>query len=139
MEPESILVVRLSALGDVLFTLPAVQAVQRRFPNSRIDWVVEDRAASILDLVPGLGNRIVYPRRELSGALRSVFGIPRAAAELFRHARRLRSCRYDVVLDFQGNLKSGVHRQFARGRRKARVCSGAISRNSSSVVQPKAR
>ena len=47
-EPDRILVVRLSALGDVLLATPAVRALARRFPEARVDWLVE---AAYLPLV----------------------------------------------------------------------------------------
>jgi lipopolysaccharide heptosyltransferase I len=103
---ESVLVVRLSALGDVLFTLPAVQALCAARPDLDVDWVVEERAAALLDLWPGLRQRIVWRRRQ---AHRPV--------ELARHVAALRRERYDAVLDFQGNWKSGVHALLARGAR----------------------
>jgi lipopolysaccharide heptosyltransferase I len=106
MADEQILVIRLSALGDVLFTLPAVEALRRARPAAAIDWLVEDRAASLLDLYPGIRRRIVWRRSE------------RSPAALARHVGALRATRYDCVLDFQGNLKSGAHALLARGRRK---------------------
>ena len=114
----SLLIVRLSALGDVLFTLPAVAALQRARPDLAIDWVVEERAASLLDLAPGLRQTIVWRRGELSRQLRNPLRWPAALVATLRHLGALRKRRYDAVADFQGNLKSGVHTLLARGRRK---------------------
>ena len=111
--PTRVLIVRLSALGDVLFALPAVHAMQRARPEWEIHWVVEDKAAQLLDLVPGLGRRIVYPRRELKRG-----GPLHRSRALARHLAALRRDRYDLVFDFQGNLKSGVHSRLARARRR---------------------
>jgi lipopolysaccharide heptosyltransferase I len=119
MAVAKILIVRLSALGDVLFTLPAVEALLRHRPDLEVDWLVEDKAETILDLYPRVRRRIVYPRRLLAGPLASPSRLVRSAVTASRHLRSLRSGRYDLILDFQGNLKSGVHVLAARAARKA--------------------
>jgi lipopolysaccharide heptosyltransferase I len=103
-----ILVVRLSAIGDVLHALPAVAALRRALPDAEIDWVVEDKAADLLRGRPDLDRVFVYERRlfrsgdgeggRRGGAVRSAMGLVRA----------LRRRRYHVAIDLQGNLKSGV-------------------------------
>ncbi len=118
MADEQILVIRLSALGDVLFTLPAVHALRQARPGAAIDWLVEDRAASLLDLYPGIRRRIVWRRSDLARGARSPLRWPGSALALARHLAAIRETRYDCVLDFQGNLKSGAHALFARGRRR---------------------
>lgn len=100
----SILVVRLSALGDVLFALPAIQALAASGLAERLTWAVEDRAAALLDGQPWLDARLLFPRRR-----------KRAWPA---HALRLRRDRFDVVLDLQGNLKSRLHVGIARAPRK---------------------
>jgi len=118
MAAPQLLVIRLSALGDVLFTLPAVHALRLARPDLAIDWVVEERAASLLDLVPFVRRRIVWRRGELSRQARNPLRWHQALATALRHVAALRETRYDAVLDFQGNLKSGVHALLARGGRK---------------------
>lgn len=100
----SVLVIRLSSLGDVLFAVPAVQELQRSGLAERITWLVEDRAAGLVRRVPGLDEVLVFPRRSPS----SWPG----------HARRLRARRDDLVIDFQGNLKSRVQRACLTAPRK---------------------
>lgn len=100
----SALIVRLSALGDVLFALETVAALHRERPDVAIDFLVEDRFQSLLEAHPQIRHTIVYPRRRL-------LGVPAAVHALRRH-------RYDVVLDVHGNLKSAAHVFFARARHK---------------------
>ena len=90
----SVLVVRLSSLGDVLFAVPAVQALIDSGRAGRVSWLVEDRAAAVLRLVPGLHEVVVFPRQR-----------PVAWPA---HAARLLARRDDVVLDLQGTLKTRV-------------------------------
>lgn len=100
---ERILLVRLSALGDVIHALPTLAAIRARRPGARLSWVVEDRAAPLLEGVAGLDRVVVFPRRALSR------GGPRARTRaLAGFLRALRAEPYDAVLDLQGNLKSGL-------------------------------
>jgi ADP-heptose:LPS heptosyltransferase len=89
------LVVRLSALGDVLFALETVAALRRERPDVAIDFLVEDRFCGLLAGHPHLRDVVVYPRRR-------PLAIP---GSLWRLRRR----RYDVVLDVHGILKSAMH------------------------------
>lgn len=95
--PRSIVVVKLSAIGDVLHAVPAAVAVRRAFPEARIGWTVEGRAADVLAGHSAVDHIFRLPR----GWLRS----PRAVCSL---RRQLRAFRPDVTLDLQGLLKSGV-------------------------------
>ncbi len=103
--PARILIVRLSALGDVIHALPAVAALRQALPAATIDWVVEDRAAPIVQARPEIDRAIVFPRRELRGLARRPLALMSRAAS-FR--RELATGDYDVSIDLQGNLKSGV-------------------------------
>ena len=56
-----ILIVRLSALGDIIHTLPLLSALKELYPSSHIDWVVEDKAAAFLrnaDSYEGLAQQL---------------------------------------------------------------------------------
>ncbi|MCA8973905.1 MAG: glycosyltransferase family 9 protein [Planctomycetes bacterium] len=99
-----VLIIRLSALGDVLFALETVAALHRERPDVTIDFLVEDRFAPLLEDHPQIAEVLVYPRRH---RLR----IPRGLLRLRRHA-------YDCVLDLHGIQKSAMHVRFARGRLK---------------------
>lgn len=106
--PARILIVRLSALGDVLHALPVLSALRARFPDARIDWAVEDKAAALVEGRPDLTEALVFPRRALNAAVR---GLPEPGdiwRILRRYAQQMQARSYDVALDLQGNLKSGV-------------------------------
>ena len=92
-----LLIVRLSALGDVVHTLPLAAALRRAFPGGAIDWVVDERSADLLGLVPVL-DRVVVLRTRTRPALP-------ALAECRRTLRRRG---YDVALDAQGLGKSAL-------------------------------
>lgn len=89
-----ILLVRLSALGDVVSGLPVLSTIHERIGSARVDWVVEDRFAALLEGHPQIHKLHTYRRRPWHSGLRLT--------------RSLRAEKYDLALDLQGNLKSGV-------------------------------
>lgn len=115
---QKILVIRLSALGDVIFALPAVEALARHHPGAEITWIVEDKAASILEGRRELEKVIVFPRRTIRRLSRRPLEWPALIRLLFRYIKEIRRERYDITYDFQGNLKSGIHTFLSRSSRK---------------------
>jgi heptosyltransferase-1 len=96
---NSILVVRLGALGDVVHAIPVAAALRRAFPAARIDWLVSARHRKILDLVPVIDRRLV-----LNGAA-DAEGVGRTLRGAIAELRR---ARYDVAIDLQGLVKSAA-------------------------------
>jgi heptosyltransferase-1 len=116
--PQSILIVKLSAIGDVVQTLPMAEALRSRFPRARIDWLVEEEASDLLIGHPAL-NRVLISRRKKWQ--RDLFRRGRFLPTLRQiriFFRELRQIRYDWVIDNHGILKSGVCLLGARGRHK---------------------
>lgn len=111
--PPRILIVRLSALGDVIHALPVLAALRHELPDAVIDWVVEDRFEALVRPRPELNRVLVFPRRKL----RNHRIRPQAlAGTLEGFLSALRTGPYDAVLDLQGNLKSGIITRAARAR-----------------------
>lgn len=106
---ERILLVRLSAVGDVINTLPAVAAVRKAFPRAFIGFVVEDRARDLIVDHPHIDETYVFERKKWSRMARAPLGFARACREFFAYIGAIRRRNYQVLLDFQGNLKSLVH------------------------------
>lgn len=110
---RSLLIVKLSSIGDVVQALPVASALKRRFPAMRISWAAESWTADLLARHPAIDRVIVFPRMALAPAataLRSWF------AGLGGAVRTLRSERYDVVLDLQGLFKSSMVALLSGGR-----------------------
>ena len=103
-----ILLVRLSAIGDVVNTLPALGALRQRFPCAYLGWLVEDKARTVLEGHPFLDDLFVFERARLLREARNPAGIPAGIRDIARLGRRLRRARFDLLLDFHGNLKSGL-------------------------------
>ena len=93
--PERILIVLLGAIGDVVRAMPAAMRVREGFPGARITWAVEPAAAPLLEDHPAIDGRLVF-RRDLG---------PRAFVRFLAEVRR---GGFDLVLDLQRHLKSGV-------------------------------
>jgi lipopolysaccharide heptosyltransferase I len=109
---ERFLVVRLSSLGDLVHTLPAFAALRSSFPHARIDWLVDRRWSSLLELVPGIDE---------------VIALGRSVRAHIACIRRLRRARYAYAVDFQGRYKSamlawlsGAEHRIGRDRKAAR-------------------
>ncbi len=103
-----ILLIRLSAMGDVVRTLPALTCVRRAYPEAHIAWAVEEAASDILRDQPGLDETVVLPRRRLARALLHLDEAPGALRAAGAALRALRESRFDLVLDFQGTIKTGL-------------------------------
>ena len=99
--------VRLSARGDLVFASPLAGALRRRYPHAYIAWVAEDRTADVIRHNPHLDEVIVWERAAWKRLLRrGRWGaLARAVVEFFGG---LRERRFDVAIDAQGLLRSGV-------------------------------
>ncbi len=107
-EARRVLIVRLSALGDVVNALPALTALRAMLPDAHIAWAVEPPCDQILQGHPMLDDLIVIPRRELAADLRSPMRWGAFKRSFDDLKRRLREKSYDAALDLQGNFRSGV-------------------------------
>lgn len=103
-----ILVVRLGALGDCVHVLPALTALRDRLPRAYIGWLVEDKAATLIEGHPYLDEVIVLPRSDWSRDSRRLRTFPRAVLGVLRTMAELRRRRFDLAIDFQGNCRSGL-------------------------------
>jgi len=113
-----ILIVKLSAIGDVVQTLPALEAIKRTYPRSEITWVVEEAAAGILEGHPLITTLLVSRRIAWLRMLRNPLTFFKGIVHLTRFIGELRRTRYDIAIDFQGLLKSGMLMGLARAGRK---------------------
>src|SRR5687767_12430410 len=101
--PSRILIIKPSALGDVVHTLPVLNLLRRRWPDAHVAWVVGGAFASLLEGHPQLDEVIRFERGRFARGWRD----PGAAAGLFRFDRDLRRGAFDLVIDLQGLFRSG--------------------------------
>ena len=105
MTPKRVLIIRLSAIGDVVFASPLINACRQTHPDATIDWLCEPIAAPLLSGHPNLNEIIIWPRADWS-RLWSSGRWWSLGKQILRFRRRLRANQYDLVLDVQGLLKS---------------------------------
>ncbi len=109
MDAPRILVLKPSSLGDIVHTLPAVHRIRLAHPGARIDWVVKPEWRPLLDGNPDLHHLLEFPRNTRHGA----FGPLR----FWKWTSHLASPPPDLVLDFQGLLRTGVMARRSGGKR----------------------
>ena len=93
--PQRILVILLGAIGDVTRALPLLVRLRRAYPQAHIAWAVEPAAAALLDYHPALDEILLYQRS-------------RGSQTFLPFLRTVRNHHFDLVLDLQRHLKSGL-------------------------------
>lgn len=112
-----ILVVRLSAIGDLVMASPLISTLKTKFPDAEIHWLAQPECAPVLNTHPELSSVITWPRQEWRNLWKQ-----RRYRELiktinqFRHL--LHQQHFDLVLDIQGLLKSGILTWFTGAPRR---------------------
>ena len=99
-EAGSILIIKMSALGDIVHALPTLHALRTQRPEAAIHWAVEPRFADILPGPPWLDSKILFDKASLKG--------PDLPGGLWRLRRELRRAGPAVSVDLQGLLKSSL-------------------------------
>lgn len=98
-----ILIVKTSALGDIIHAFPVAAYLRQKFPDAQIDWVVEESFAELVQSHPAINTAICIKSRAWRQALLK----KKSWQEMSNCRRQLRQNEYDVVFDLQGNIKSG--------------------------------
>jgi heptosyltransferase I len=121
---DSLLIVRLSAMGDIIHTLPAAIALRQAFPHTSLGWLIEERWAELLctSHYPRSGER--SPQRPLVDRVHTVNTVGwRRAPFSFDTWRQisagwsaLRGVQYDAVIDFQGAIRSALLARWSGAR-----------------------
>ena len=123
---KNIMVVKLSAIGDVIHALPVSYALKETFPEARVTWVVEPPAYELLTDNPYIDEIILFEKKKFKslGGFLTNFG---------PFKRRLQQNQYDAALDLQGLFKSAAIAYLSKapvrlGTCNMRECSDKVSR-----------
>jgi len=112
-----ILIVRLSAIGDIVFASPLVAALRRAYPHAHIAWLVQPECAPLLRHHPDLDEVIPWPYKEWRTLWqRRRWGALASAVRAFR--RDLAGRGFSLALDLQGLLKSGALARLSGARER---------------------
>ena len=112
---KNILVVKLSAIGDVIHALPVSYAIKETFPDSKLTWVVEPPAYDLLKFNPYIDKIIIFRKKEF----KTLKGLAR---NFFPFRKEIQAENYDAVLDLQGLFKSAAIAFFAQSNIKLGIC-----------------
>jgi len=119
-----VLLVRVSSLGDVLHNMPVVADILRHFPHAQIDWVVEEAYVELVQLHPGVRRIIPFSLRRWRRGILSSHSRAATWKEMKAFKTALQAEQYDVILDTQGLLKTGVIMGLAHGKLKVGLANG---------------
>ena len=98
---KNILIVKLSAIGDVIHALPVAHALKKTYPSARITWVVEKSAYELLTNNPDIDEVIIFDKpkfKSLAGLLKNGYAF----------AKELKTRNFDLAIDLQGLFKSAA-------------------------------
>ena len=106
---KKILIIRLSAIGDTIHTLPMVYALKKQFPNCEIGWVVEAKAKLFIENNPAIDKCFVIDKKQKN---------------FFEIIKQIRKEKYDIALDSQQLLKSGIVLGLSGAKKKITLSGG---------------
>ena len=113
----NILIVKLSAIGDVIHVLPSLAALRHLYPDAHITWVVEEAAAELVKNHPYLDAVLISRRKSWSKDIQKG-KILKPLFDMRSLIKELRRRRYDLVIDFHGLFKSSIIVLLSSGKRK---------------------
>jgi heptosyltransferase I len=120
---KRILIVKMSALGDIVHALPVLQFLKQCHPDCEVDWVVEQPYAELIQAHPLVNRAICVQTKKWRSQ-----PFKRATwQQIVQFIHELRRCQYDLLLDLQGNSKSGLVTAAARCTFKVGFAYPAVS------------
>jgi heptosyltransferase-1 len=115
---RKILIIRLSAIGDVLRVLPAFQVLRKNYPEASFGWVTEEASADILRAHPDIGKVFVFPKKAIRRKIASPLTFFSGLQDFWTFMAPIRAEGYDLAFDFHGILKSGLISLFSKAPKR---------------------
>lgn len=112
---KNILIVKLSAIGDVIHALPVAHALKERYPTARITWVVEKPAYDLLTNNPDINEIIIFDKPKF----KSLAGLLKYSPEF---SSLLKARHFDLALDLQGLFKSAAITALSGAKQRLGYC-----------------
>lgn len=112
---NSILIVKLSAIGDVIHALPVAHALKQQYPQSHITWVVEKPAYELLTNNSDIDEILIFDKPKFKSAMGMIKNIPEFFDKLRKH-------QFDLALDLQGLFKSAAITVLSGAKKKLGYC-----------------
>ncbi len=111
---KKILIIKPSALGDIVHTLPFLAAIKEQFPEAIIDWVVADGLHTFLEGHSMINRLWIFKKDQW----RRPKNFKRTIKEIFEFKKGLNASKYDVSIDLSGLLRSGIISYFSNAKIK---------------------
>jgi heptosyltransferase I len=108
-----VLLIKLTSLGDLIHALPALSDAQNAKPGIGFDWVIDENFQEIATWHPAVKDVITTNHREWRGAVTSA----ETHGSISKTIEQMRAREYDLVIDGQGNFKTGLLSLFSKGPR----------------------
>lgn len=117
---NKILIVRLSALGDTIHTLPLAYAIKKKYPNVQLDWIVEDKASKFIINNPLINKVYELPKKKWKANKDKIKNLK----EFLNIINKIKQENYDIVIDTQQLLKSSIIMGLSGAKRKIALDNG---------------
>ncbi|MDC2888834.1 glycosyltransferase family 9 protein [Psychrosphaera algicola] len=115
--PKRILIIRTSAIGDVIMASPMVAALADRYPNAELFWLLEPHLEALVSSNPNIHGVVAFPKAEWKRLFKE-----RRYRELFYAIKsmrdKLRDLKIDLAIDVQGLAKSGIWAWLSNAKRR---------------------
>jgi heptosyltransferase-1 len=114
LNDKKLLIIRLSSIGDTIHGLPVLSAIKQTYPQARVSWLVEKESSFLLQGNPLLDKVFIFDKESLKKggiSLKTML----AARDLIS---TLRKEHFDIAIDLQGLLKSGILTYLSGARRR---------------------
>ncbi|MHC4287018.1 MAG: glycosyltransferase family 9 protein [Planctomycetota bacterium] len=100
----NILIIKPSALGDIVHALPVLSSLRAAFPQAKLTWLVRKEFAPLLECVEGLNEALLFDRKGMG----KWFYHPKGFKIFWNFTKQLRAGGFDLVLDLQGLFRSAI-------------------------------
>lgn len=114
---KRVLIIRLSAIGDLIFSVAFASALRQSYPKAFLAWLVDERFLGLMASQSALDEVIPWPRSKWIDLWNGRQYL-RLAVEVVRFRAMLRNRQFDVAIDLQGLLKSGLMAWFSGASRR---------------------
>ena len=103
-----ILILKVSAIGDVIHTLPSIFLIKKIIPEAKISWVIQKKAANLINGQPFLEKAWVLPDKFLK---------PKNWKQTWSIIKKIKKIKWDLIIDFQGIIKTSILLSFLKGNK----------------------
>ncbi len=115
-EKKNILLVRLSAIGDVIHAMPIAKAIRKKYNKARISWIVENKAIDLVEMNPYLDKVYKFPKTKWKKHFKE--NKLAALKEIRNFFKEFKKNDFDLVLDVHGLFKSGITTYFSGAQKR---------------------